>query len=167
MQLTVVMFFALTVVVTFVEPVSAYDQKFRIKASSNVSANGYVSFTKDGTIIGGPYWVFCDGESRDYSWELPEKPNDISWSISVYWVHGDIPEPWWRENQPWPATYKITHSSPELEVVLEEPTTVGGIASPVDKLGLLVPYIGLASTILDSTVATSIYAKHVKRRKEK
>ena len=44
---------------------------------------------------------------------------------------------------------------------------VGGIMVPVDKLGLLAPYIGLASTILVATVAAGIYVKRVKRRKEK
>ena len=44
---------------------------------------------------------------------------------------------------------------------------VGGIWVPADKLGLLAPYIGLASTILVATVATAVYAKHIKRRKEK
>jgi len=41
---------------------------------------------------------------------------------------------------------------------------VGGFLVPVDKFGLLAPYIGLASTIVVATVATAIYAK---RRKEK
>ena len=44
---------------------------------------------------------------------------------------------------------------------------VGGIWVPVDKFGLLAPYIGLASTILVATTATAIYVKHVKRRKKK
>jgi len=44
---------------------------------------------------------------------------------------------------------------------------VGGIAPPIDKLGLLAPYIGLTSTIIVATVATAIYVKRVKRRKEK
>lgn len=44
---------------------------------------------------------------------------------------------------------------------------VGGIVVPIDKFSLLVPYIGLASTILVATVATAIYVKRVKRRKEK
>jgi hypothetical protein len=44
---------------------------------------------------------------------------------------------------------------------------VGGIVIPVDKFGLLAPYIGLASTILVATVATTVYFKRVKRRKEK
>ena len=44
------------------------------------------------------------------------------------------------------------------------PPGVGGIWIPVDKFGLLAPYIGLVSTIVVATVATAIYAK---RRKEK
>lgn len=43
----------------------------------------------------------------------------------------------------------------------------GGIVIPVDKFGLLAPYIGLTSTIIVATVATAIYFKRVKRRKEK
>jgi hypothetical protein len=44
---------------------------------------------------------------------------------------------------------------------------VGGVVVPVDKFGLLAPYIGLTSTILVATVATAVYVKRVKRRKEK
>jgi len=44
---------------------------------------------------------------------------------------------------------------------------VGGVVVPVDKSGLLAPYIGLASTILVATVASAIYVKRVKHRKEK
>ncbi len=42
-------------------------------------------------------------------------------------------------------------------------TAVGGFWVPVDKLDLLAPYIGLASTIIAATAATAIY---VKRRKK-
>lgn len=41
---------------------------------------------------------------------------------------------------------------------------VGGIRVPVDKLGLLAPYIGLASIAIVGTVATAVY---VKRRNNK
>lgn len=44
---------------------------------------------------------------------------------------------------------------------------VGGIAIPVDKLGLLAPYVGLSSTIIVAIVATAITIKRVNRRKEK
>jgi parallel beta-helix repeat protein len=44
---------------------------------------------------------------------------------------------------------------------------VGGVVILVDKFVLLAPYIGLASIILFATVATAVYVKRVKRRKEK
>jgi hypothetical protein len=47
------------------------------------------------------------------------------------------------------------------------PPPVGGIWVPVDKLGLLAPYIGLGSTLIVATVATAIYAKRAKHRKKK
>jgi len=50
------------------------------------------------------------------------------------------------------------------EVTIYTISEVGGVALPVDKLGLLAPYIGLASTITVATVAAAIY---VKRKKEK
>jgi len=45
--------------------------------------------------------------------------------------------------------------------------TMGGVIFSVDKIDLLAPYIGLTSIILVATVATAIYVKHVKCRKEK
>jgi len=48
-----------------------------------------------------------------------------------------------------------------------QPPTVGGIVSFVDKLGLLAPYIGLASTIAIAAVSIVAYVKLVKHRKEK
>ena len=55
-----------------------------------------------------------------------------------------------------------------LTVFSESPAPpVGGISFPVGNSGLLVPYIGLASTILVATVATAVYVKRVNRRKQK
>ena len=51
--------------------------------------------------------------------------------------------------------------------VRNDNTSVGGIMIPVDKADLLGPYIGVTSTILVAAVATAIYVKRVKRRKEK
>jgi hypothetical protein len=45
--------------------------------------------------------------------------------------------------------------------------TVGGVVVAVNKLGLLAPYLGLASTAMIGAVATAVYVKRVKRRKEK
>ncbi len=42
---------------------------------------------------------------------------------------------------------------------------VGGVVVPVDKFGLLAPYIGLTSTILVATAAATVYVKRIKRRK--
>ena len=44
---------------------------------------------------------------------------------------------------------------------------VGGISVPVDKFGLLAPYIGLGSTLIAATAATAIYVKRVKHRNKK
>ena len=44
---------------------------------------------------------------------------------------------------------------------------VGGLMVLIDKLGLLAPYICLASTIIVATVAIAIYVKRVKHRREK
>ncbi|MCJ7561096.1 hypothetical protein MUO79_10850 [Candidatus Bathyarchaeota archaeon] len=47
------------------------------------------------------------------------------------------------------------------------PLPVGGISIPVDKFGLLAPYIGLASTAMIGAVATVVYVRRAKRREEK
>jgi hypothetical protein len=44
---------------------------------------------------------------------------------------------------------------------------VGGFVVPVDEFGLLAPYVGLSSTIAVAAVASTVYVKRVKRRKEK
>ena len=59
------------------------------------------------------------------------------------------------------ACYRLRHSEPPYNC------TVGGVYVPVDKFGLLAPYIGLSSTILVATVATAVCVKRVKCRKEK
>jgi hypothetical protein len=60
-------------------------------------------------------------------------------------------------------------NQPNADIVVSQSPVggVGGIVVSMDKFGLLVPYIGLASTILVATVATAVYVKRVKRRKEK
>ena len=47
--------------------------------------------------------------------------------------------------------------------VTPRPRPVGGIWVPVDKLGLLAPYIALAITIIVATVATATLVKHRKK----
>ncbi len=45
--------------------------------------------------------------------------------------------------------------------------SVGGFFVSIDKFGLMAPYIGLASTTMIGAVATVVYVRRVKRRKEK
>jgi len=52
-------------------------------------------------------------------------------------------------------------------VEFPETAPVGGFVVPVDKFGLLAPYIGIASTIVIASVAFAIYVKRVKHRNEK
>lgn len=54
-----------------------------------------------------------------------------------------------------------------IYATIETTYGVGGNVVPVDKLALLAPYIGLASTTIIGAVATVIYVKRVKHRKEK
>ena len=68
------------------------------------------------------------------------------YEVEVWWEHGT----------------KTTSFS-----VVNQTATDGGITFPVDKFGLLTPYIGLASTIVAATAATAVCVKRVKRRKER
>jgi hypothetical protein len=52
----------------------------------------------------------------------------------------------------------VTHKIPPIP-------SGGGIALSVDKLSLLASYIGLASTIVVATAATTAYLKRIKRKK--
>lgn len=45
--------------------------------------------------------------------------------------------------------------------------SVGGYIVPVDKIGLLAQYIGLASTTLIVITVTTIYVKRFKHKKQK
>lgn len=62
--------------------------------------------------------------------------------------------------------YCLYHPESEFGTFHVEAVPVGGIWISVDKLSLLAPYIGLASTILAATVAAAIYVKRVKHRKK-
>lgn len=44
---------------------------------------------------------------------------------------------------------------------------VGGIGNPVDKLAILAPYIGLASTLLVAAIGTTVFVKRSKRREKR
>jgi len=76
---------------------------------------------------------------------------------------------WGAAGEPTPFTY-VEYDAfgvPFKSGIIYNAKVVGGIVVPVNKFGLLAPYIGLASTILVATVATTIYVKRVKRKEEK
>jgi hypothetical protein len=58
-------------------------------------------------------------------------------------------------------------SGANFPVDLPPNATAGGVIIPIDNFTLLVPYIGLAATILVSTVATGISLERVNHGKEK
>ena len=75
---------------------------------------------------------------------------------------------------PWGAIYQgqnnVTLKNEEgfpigfiLHVIHKLPQNIGGAVVPIDKLGLLAPYIGLASTVLITAAASVIYVKHRKK----
>jgi hypothetical protein len=64
-------------------------------------------------------------------------------------------------------SYNVTMDNSHLLEAFFKPHPVGGYSVSIGKPALLAPYIALASTIVGATVATAIYLKRVKRRKEK
>jgi hypothetical protein len=55
----------------------------------------------------------------------------------------------------------------QSDLLRAPPTGRGGLVVPIDMFGLLTPYIGLTLTTMIGAVATVVYVKRVKRRKEK
>lgn len=110
--------------------------------------DGSWSYDREG-LISSYYWSFGDGSHAS--------------GISVN--HGYL------LNDIYSITLTVTDNyglstSVTKAIYFSKSSGVGGLTGSVDKLGLLAPYIGLASTILVATVATTIYVKHAKRRKE-
>jgi len=60
-----------------------------------------------------------------------------------------------------------TNSTSFTYIYTAASSSVGGIAVRFDMLSLLAPYIGLIATILTATVASIVYVKRAKHRKEK
>lgn len=161
-----------------IHPVQAVKGDFKVwQIPATVSMAGTVTIIRQ---IGYRRWevtvpVSCIGNTTSYNYELPVTPKSVSWKLNIAWGcpkgHTEV---WEGTNQPWPKRFIRRHicDPPEVSEVWEgevgfEEVIVGGIWVPVDKFGLLAPYIGLASTIVAATVATAIYAKRVKHRKNK
>lgn len=97
------------------------------------------------------------GESRTVNWTIVfMKSGEWLLDVNASGYRADI------------GTYVEKHGSATVTVTGTIPSIpVGGIWIPVDKLGLLAPYISLVSTIVVTTATTGLYAKRVKRRKKK
>ena len=147
----------LMAIAILLNPVSAaFYARVRIRQSQGVTAEGTITFTRNGSSVG---WttVKCTGTTETYTIATTASPNDIEWNIHIHW--GDGHEEDWAGAGAWPGTYKRTHAhSPELEVVLEPPP-VGGVTAPVDKATLLAPYISLAVAVAVATVGIAYSRK--------
>jgi len=117
------------------------------------------------------YWV--DPQTQTFQLDVYETGTGFVVSGNTYNFHGE-----WHGGLIVLPTFRLgdrdtvagDHSYDHGEAFWDDvhvwfaPTGVGGVVVPIDKLGLLAPYIALASTILIATAATAIY---VKRRKKK
>mgnify|MGYP002395730737 CR=1 FL=1 len=105
---------------------------------------GFCNVTIPKVLLNGDFTVLIDSIQTDYT---------LTQNITHSFVY-----------------FPYSHSTHWVKIigtrVIGEPP-VGGVSIPVNKLELLAPYIGLASTILIVTVATAIYVKHANRTKEK
>ena len=124
---------------------------------------------------GGSYFSSFDGNVGQFdavSGDLVEGEYD---EFGVFHKDYDIPEGYYLRMTGWPPTQvselgEIPQSRLDYIAVNygndSQWMMVGGIWIPVDKLALLIPYIGLSSTIIIAAVATATYIKRVKHRKE-
>ena len=132
--------------------------------------DGYVTY--NGEIV-DTFRIYCykgAGYVTDTMNAFPV--NDIHFTLKVDWDgDGD-----WEINEvvdlsitSFPWYYERTNpNNPAEKITLKLwYRSVGGVVTAVDKFGLLAPHVGLTSVILVATVATAIYVKRVKRRKEK
>lgn len=108
-------------------------------------------------------------------------PNDFDFDIDITWCDGTKVSKRGEIIKPLPNSKTYTHDADKVVVnVTTTPSKLGGPGSKnaqlksvnaagilIDRTDLLVPYIGLASTIIVTTAATAIYVKRAKHRKKK
>ena len=131
--------------------------------------DGYLSYNGEPV---DTFYIYCARGVGIKDVEMNAAPvNDIHFTLKVDWDgDGDweIDEVVDEAITSFPWYWERTNSNnPDEKIKFRLWYSVGGVSIPIDKLGLLAPYIGLASTIIVVTAATAIYAKRVKRRKEK
>jgi len=117
-------------------------------------------------------WTFVYSSGDDHFWfkcfdptkAIPSGAVQV-WVGTVWTLDGYSPYPWKTYDDKGGSYYSfVSVPAPDQTI---PPTGVGGVVAPIDKLSLLAPYVGLASTIVVATAATAIYVKRVKRRKER
>jgi hypothetical protein len=101
--------------------------------------------------------VDSDGDIEIISYaEDTHIPYLAYFKVAVY----DLPYPYLSKLMTWP----MFQQNPQRTGCYSFPVEVGGFAFPVDKLGLLAPYITIASIIIAAAAATTFYVKYKKRR---
>jgi len=103
-------------------------------------------------------------------------PCTYQWMSSYSWDYGDGSADWgiktqhaYAQSGTYVVTLRVTDRSGNTKTSSLAITVgggVGGIWVPVDKFGLLAPYLAYASTILVAAVVAAVCVKRVKRRKE-
>lgn len=118
-----------------------------------------LTFPPQGDLISGDNPIYIGnvnrGESRTVNWTLTFTASGV--------FNVDVNASGYRQDT---GEYVEKHGYATVTVV-DTPPPVGGISIPVDKPGLLAPYIDVASTIAAATVVTAIYVKCIRRRKKR
>jgi hypothetical protein len=137
------------------------------------SAIGGLTIDSDPTVYPTPWDSWGSTYNRSFtgqhSFTLPEYVMGmrfIKWTVTEFNVKQNKIQEWESKNRQLILESKGSYRRYYCFASYGYPR-VGGIVIPVDKFALLAPYIGLASTIIVTAVATVIYVKRVKHRKEK
>lgn len=162
-----------------VQPVAAGPFRYKITLSQtgcDARCVGYMTHNGMQVPEGVGWDLSCKSTSVSTGWFQTEwEVNDWHFTIWIYeschlgdpaFLKPGYPKPVDEGSFTVPHSWKSGPLSP-AEVTMTITSPVGGVWVPVNKFGLLAPYIGLASTIVVAAIATTVYAKRVNRRKEK
>jgi hypothetical protein len=113
-------------------------------------------------------WTVGYTKGFDYLWYVGFRTEPFLQGNYYICFEFEVSDQYPHDNSPfyseslWPGLYTIIRYGTRQGV-----GGVGGVWAPVDKFGLLAPYIGLESTITVAAVVTAVYVRRVKRRNEK
>jgi hypothetical protein len=125
------------------------------------------------TVNAGPNQTVNPGVVANFSGSFTDPGS--SDTHTIFWDFGDgtnttgtlTPTHAYGDTGSYTVTLRVTDDDGGIGVdtlKITVPSSVGGIWVPVDKLGLLAPYIALAVTIIVATVATATLVKHKKKQ---